>query len=118
METQNAASKFAALSQATRVEILKTLIQVGPGGLAAGVIAETLDTPAPTMSFHLKELQNAGIILSRREGRSVIYAADYGGLRDLIDFLMAECCQGDPRLCGPYIINPRSQSSASEETCT
>ena len=118
MESNDAVAKFSALAQTTRVEILKALVQAGPAGLAAGTIAEKLDTPAPTMSFHLKELQNAGLILSRREGRSVIYAADYGGLREMIDFLMADCCQGDPRLCGPYVVTPRNNICAPEESCS
>lgn len=72
--------------------------------MAAGAIADQENVPPPTMSFHLKELERAGLILSRREGRNVIYAADYGGVRDLIDFLLADCCGGDKRLCGPYVI--------------
>ena len=85
------------------MDALRLLVKAGPDGIAAGALAETLDIAAPTMSFHLKELQSAGLIASRKEGRRVIYAADYGGLRALIEFLMADCCQGDPRLCGPYI---------------
>ncbi len=105
METKIAAETFAALSQERRVEILQLLVRTGPDGVAAGDLADALKTAAPTMSFHLKELQNAGLISSRKEGRRVIYAADYGGLRGLVEFLMADCCQGDPRLCGPYIVS-------------
>ena len=104
METKTAVTTFSALSQEARLKTLKTLIQAGPSGMAAGAIAQTLQTPAPTMSFHLKELERAGLILSRKEGRSVIYAADYGGVRNLIDYLLADCCGGDRRLCGPYVI--------------
>lgn len=104
MEIINATEAFSALSQASRLAVLKLLVKAGPTGEAAGKIAEALGVPAPTMSFHLKELERAGLILSRKVGRSVIYAADYGGIRDLVDFLLADCCQGDRRLCGPYII--------------
>ncbi len=104
MEVNIAAETFAALAQPSRLTVLKELVQAGPAGLRAGVIAERLSVPAPTMSFHLKELSRAGLVQSHREGRSVIYAADYGGLRELIDFLLADCCQGDRRLCGPYVI--------------
>lgn len=104
MEMSNATAAFSALSQEARLKTLKALIHAGPTGLAAGAIAEKLQTPAPTMSFHLKELERAGLILSRKEGRSVIYAADYGGVRTLIDYLLADCCGGDRRLCGPYVI--------------
>lgn len=104
MERVDAITAFSALSQETRLEALQLLVRKGPPGLSAGEIAEQLGVPAPTLSFHLKELANAGLVLSRKEGRSVIYAANYGGLRSLVDFLLADCCQGDPRLCGPYII--------------
>ncbi|HBS33172.1 MAG TPA: transcriptional regulator, partial [Parvularcula sp.] len=95
---------FAALSQETRLDALRQLVKAGPAGLAAGAIAAAENVPAPTMSFHLKELAGAGLVRSRKEGRSVIYAADYGGIRALVEFLLADCCQGDPRLCGPYIV--------------
>lgn len=104
METKAASEAFSALSGEIRLETLRMLVKRGPGGLPAGEIAEAMGAPAPTMSFHLKELVNAGLVISRKEGRSVIYAANYAGMRALIDFLMADCCQGDPRLCGPYII--------------
>ena len=104
METTEAVNAFSALAQASRLSVLKHLVQVGPGGARAGVISQTLGVAPPTLSFHLKELERAGLILSRREGRKVIYAADYGGIRGLINFLLADCCQGDKRLCGPYVI--------------
>lgn len=104
MEINQACAAFDALSQESRLAVLKRLVAAGPGGEAAGGIAEGLGVPAPTMSFHLKELERAGLIQSRKEGRSVIYAADYGGIRALIDFLLADCCRGDRRLCGPYVV--------------
>ena len=104
MELKNAAECFAALAQETRLAALHLLIKQGPAGVSAGELAQALGIAAPTMSFHLKELANSALITSRKEGRSVIYAADYGGLRTLIDFMMADCCQGDPRLCGPYVV--------------
>lgn len=104
MELRNAISAFAALAQEVRLDVLRHLVKAGPEGLAAGEIASAANVPAPTMSFHLKELASADLIRSRKEGRSVIYAANYAGIRNLVDFLLADCCQGDPRLCGPYVV--------------
>lgn len=104
MEMSAAANAFSALAQETRLAVLRLLVRKGPSGLAAGDIAAAIGAPAPTLSFHLKELANADLVLSRKEGRSVIYSANYAGMRNLVEFLMADCCQGDPRLCGPYIM--------------
>ncbi len=104
METKTAVTAFSALSQEVRLDVLKRLVRAGPAGVAAGALAESAGVAAPTMSFHLKELLGAGLVRSRKEGRRVLYAADYGGLRALVDFLLADCCQGDPRLCGPYVV--------------
>lgn len=108
MSTLNALAAFSALSQETRLETLRRLVKAGPGGLSAGDLAEAGRVSAPTMSFHLKELANAGLVQSWKDGRSVIYAANYGGIRAVVDFLMADCCQGDPRLCGPYVIREKA----------
>ncbi len=113
METKTALAAFAALSQEVRLDVLRRLVTAGPGGLSAGALAEAEGVAAPTMSFHLKVLSAADLVRSRKEGRSVIYAANYGGIRALVDFLMADCCQGDPRLCGPYIISENAHGSPS-----
>lgn len=104
MELNSALDAFAAIAQEVRLGVLKRLIKAGPGGMAAGSLALIAGVSAPTMSFHLKELSNAGLVRARKEGRSIIYSADYGGLRGLVDFLLADCCQWDPRLCGPYVM--------------
>ena len=104
MENDLALIRFAALSQGTRLDIFKSLVRSGTQGIAAGQLAEDLSTSPSTISFHLKELERSGLVTSRREGRFIYYVADYPGIRDLIDFLMEDCCQGDPRLCGPYVI--------------
>lgn len=118
METNAALSGFAALSQENRLDALRLLVKSGPRGLSAGALSGAIELAAPTMSFHLKELANAGLVTSRKEGRHVFYAADYGGIRKLVDFLMADCCQGDPRLCGPYIIkeNGREPSACAPKS--
>lgn len=105
MESPAALAAFGALAQETRLNVLRALIRKGPAGVAAGVLGRDLGVAAPTLSFHLKELSRAHLVRSRKDGREVIYAADYGGVRALVDFLMADCCQGDPRLCGPYVVS-------------
>lgn len=107
MESKTALDAFSALSQEIRLAVFRHLVRAGPGGRAAGALADEFGVAPPTMSFHLKELANAGLVLSRKQGRSVIYAADYGGIRDLVSFMMDECCQGDPRLCGPYVVREK-----------
>lgn len=108
MEINAALAAFSALSQEIRLDVLKRLVRAGPVGVPAGALAEAAGVAAPTMSFHLKELFQAGLVRSRKEGRSVLYAADYGGIRALIGFLLDDCCQGDPRLCGPYVVTETS----------
>ena len=92
MEINKASAVFDALSQETRLRAFRLLVQAGPGGLAAGAISERLNTPHNTLSFHLNHLSNAGIVSSRRQGRSVIYSANFDTIRDLIGFMIKDCC--------------------------
>lgn len=92
MELQQALIVFDALSQETRLRAFRLLVEAGPEGLAAGAISEQLATPHNTMSFHLTHLSNAGIVTSRKLGRSVIYAANFDCVRDLIGFMVEDCC--------------------------
>lgn len=92
MEIQQAIAMFDALSQETRLGAFRLLVQAGPTGLAAGVLSERLCTPHNTMSFHLNHLSNAGMISSRKQGRSVIYSANFEVTRDLIGFMVVDCC--------------------------
>ncbi len=83
---------FDALSQETRLRAFRLLVEAGSDGLPAGAISEELGTPQNTLSFHLTHLSNAGIVNSRREGRSIIYVANFEMMRDLISFLVKDCC--------------------------
>lgn len=94
MDNTNALAIFAALAQETRLEIFRLLVRAGGDGLAAGVIASTLGAPTTTLSFHLKELKSAGVILCTRRGRSLIYRPDFSVMGDMINFLTAHCCEG------------------------
>jgi ArsR family transcriptional regulator len=101
MDGRQALAGFAALSQQTRLAIVRLLVRAGPKGVPAGSVAEAVRVSASNVSFHLKELERAGLIEARREARSIIYSANYDTLRGLIDFLMKDCCGGRPEICGP-----------------
>ena len=100
MESSTAAFAFAALGQETRLDLLRVLLAAGPSGLAAGDIAARLGVPPSTLSFHLRALDQAGLIAATRHGRSLIYAAQVDRLRALMTFLADACCDGDPSRCG------------------
>jgi DNA-binding transcriptional ArsR family regulator len=95
MDIQQAIVMFDALSQETRLGAFRLLVRAGADGLAAGVLSEKLGTPHNTMSFHLNHLSNAGIVSSRKQGRSVIYSANFDSTRDLIDFMVKDCCSDE-----------------------
>ena len=116
METKQALEAFQALSQDTRLGALRLLVQAGPNGLAAGAIAEHLAVQPSTLSTHLGILERAGLVASRRESRSIIYAAQFEGLRQLITFLMEDCCQGRPEICGGLV--PKEQAACGPPACT
>lgn len=100
MKTADVVAALSALAQETRLEAFRLLVRRGPQGLAAGRLAERLKIAPPTLSFHLSQLQNAGLVRSRREGRSVIYAADYAAMDALVAFLGENCC-GEGAACDP-----------------
>ena len=95
MKTPQALKALAALAQDTRLAIFRLLVQQGPGGLSAGTVAERLDLPAATLSFHLKELANAGMIGARQEGRFIYYSANYARMNGLLGYLTKNCCQAE-----------------------
>ena len=103
METDDAIERLAALAHPGRLAVFRLLVQAGPEGIPSGDIARSLDTPTNTMSTQLAILNRAGLIRSRREGRSIIYVADYPGVSGLIAFLMQDCCQGRPEVCAPVL---------------
>ncbi len=94
MNTKQVLAALAALAQETRLRIFRLLVQVGPTGLAAGAIGEEISVAPATLSFHLKELERASLLTSRRESRQIYYATDFEGMGDLLAFLTEDCCQG------------------------
>jgi arsenate reductase len=99
MESRDAAAKFGALAQGTRIDVMRLLASRGASGMAAGELASTLGHAPSTLSFHLSALEQAGLVQSTRAGRHVIYAVRFAGLRALFGFLTETCCGGRPELC-------------------
>jgi ArsR family transcriptional regulator len=98
METNDAIKALAALAQGTRLEVYRLLVQMGPEGMPASGIAEKLNLPNATLSFHLKELNQAGLVSARQDGRFIHYSANYPAMDALIGYLTENCCGGQD--CG------------------
>ena len=103
MDVETATSALAALSQGTRLETFRLLVRHEPDGLPAGEIARRLAVPQNTMSAHLAVLARAGLAVSERHSRSIIYRADLNRLTELMLFLVKDCCCGRAELCAPLI---------------
>lgn len=96
MQTKEVITALAALAQESRLAVFRLLVQVGPEGLAASKIAEVLGVPPSSLSFHLKELLYADLVMSRQDGRFVIYSANIANMNKLLGFLTENCCGGNP----------------------
>jgi DNA-binding transcriptional ArsR family regulator len=94
MHANNAVEALAALAQEHRLALFRLLVQAGDKGMAAGAIADALGIPNSSLSFHLAQLRNAGLILQERRHRSLIYRANYPAMNALVDYLMENCCAG------------------------
>jgi DNA-binding transcriptional ArsR family regulator len=103
MKESQAIDALAALAQESRLRVVRRLVRAGPKGLPAGSLADSLGVSPSNLSFHLKELEGASLVSSRREARSIIYTADYPTLNGLIRFLMEDCCAGRPEVCTPAL---------------
>ena len=95
MDEKLAVASLAALAQAMRLRIFRALVGAGPEGLTPGVLAATLDVPASTLSFHLKELTHAGLVTQERQGRNLIYRASFTTMNELLGYLTENCCAGE-----------------------
>ena len=94
MDSPNVVRALGALAQEHRLAAYRLLVQAGPDGLAAGVLAETLEIAPSSLSFHIAQLANAGLVTQRRNGRSILYAADFAAMGALMGFLTENCCGG------------------------
>jgi ArsR family transcriptional regulator len=101
METSDAVGALSALAQEHRLKIYRLLVQAGPDGVAAGEVASALGIAPNTLSFHLDRLRHAGLVSVARQGRSLIYAARYETMTNLLGYLTDNCCGGQPQLCEP-----------------
>ncbi len=95
MKEPDAIKALAALAQGTRLQAFRALVVAGPAGLTPSDLAFHLDVPAPTLSFHLKELLHAGLVTQERDGRNLIYRAAFDEMNALMDFMTAHCCAGE-----------------------
>ncbi len=96
MDERNAVAALSALAQGMRLRVFRALVSAGPQGVTPGVLAATLDVSASTLSFHLKELAHAGLVSQQRDGRHLIYRPELAHMNELLAYLVAHCCGGEP----------------------
>lgn len=114
METNAAVTALAALAQETRLAIYRLLVEAGQTGLSVGEIGATVKSAPATLSFHLKELSNAGLIAARQDGRFIFYSANYAGMNELLAYLTENCCARDGcGECKPSSSKPRAKTQRS-----
>ena len=113
MRAKKAVRGLSALAQETRLAVFRMLVREAPDAIPAGVIAERLRVPPATLSFHLSRLEQAGLVRARRLSRHILYTPDLEGARGLVAFLLDDCCQGLPKLCGVADAAPRKARRAS-----
>ena len=116
MDEPHALAALAALGQATRLAIFRLLVSKEPNGMSAGALAEAVGCPHNTLSTHVAILARAGLVYGTREGRTITYRANADGTRALIAFLVTDCCEGRPELCGFAGEAPRSTCDCAPAT--
>ena len=116
MEKTDAVAALAALAQEHRLAVFRLLVQAGPEGLPAGQVAEALDLAPNTLTFHFDRLRAAGLVTVRRDGRSMIYAAQFETMNTLLGFLTENCCQGAAKTCAPAVCQPAKPSRGKVTT--
>lgn len=116
MEKKEALLALAALGQETRLGVFRLLVRAGRDGATAGSIAETLKVRSNTLSTHLGALARAGLVASRRDGRSIHFFARMDGMQELVTFLLEDCCNGRPDLCSPIADLAASCAAGAENS--
>jgi len=101
MNSQSVVTSLSALAHGGRLDIFRLLVKAGLGGVPAGEIARALQVRPNALSANLRVLSHAGLISSRREGRSIIYTAEYAAMSGVLSFLIEDCCGGDASICAP-----------------
>jgi DNA-binding transcriptional ArsR family regulator len=114
MKNPDAVAALAALAQDNRLDVFRLLVQAGPEGMPAGKIAEALDLAPNTLTFHFDRLRSAGLVTVRREGRSMIYAAQFEAMNKLLGFLTENCCQGATEKCAPATVCKPAKSKRTK----
>jgi DNA-binding transcriptional ArsR family regulator len=109
MEKSDAVAALAALAQDNRLDVFRLLVEAGPDGLPAGEIADALGLAPNTLTFHFDRLRAAGLVTVRRQGRSMIYAARFATMNELLGYLTDNCCGGEPGTCMPARLAPTRQ---------
>jgi|SRR5580704_10643191 ArsR family transcriptional regulator len=104
MKRNDALAALAALAQGNRLDVFRLLVEAGPEGIPAGSIASALKLAPNTLTFHFDRLRDAGLVTVRRQGRSMIYAAQFAAMNALIAYLTENCCQGAPDACAPAVV--------------
>jgi DNA-binding transcriptional ArsR family regulator len=116
MKPNQVIASLGALAQETRLKLFRLLVQRSADGLPAGVIAERLDVPPSSLTFHLQQLLHAGLVTQRRVGRQIFYAAEYGAMNNLLAYLTENCCGRDVSVapvCNPAISRKGGENEAS-----
>jgi ArsR family transcriptional regulator, arsenate/arsenite/antimonite-responsive transcriptional repressor len=117
MEKIDAVAALAALAQENRLDVYRLLVQAGPDGMSAGAVAAARRIAPNTLSFHFDRLRHAGLVSVARQGRSLIYAARYETMNNLLGYLTENCCGGKPDLCAPAAcMSPKPARKRTKET--
>ena len=111
MKAREVVESLAALAQESRLALFRLLVKRGPQGYTPGQLSDKLDVPGPTLSFHLKELQRAGLIEARREGRFLFYSPNFPRMNQLLGFLTENCCVLAEKDCGPACGTPAPEAA-------